>query len=129
MNTQTLPQQLYAARGATTVAPHTPKAYTTHLVALLTTLCQANHITPPAIVAVWFTVTPDLTCDNPARIARTHLPGWEHVAMLCATEPTVEDTPQATYPSHCVRVLIQWYGAPGHTPQFTYQNGCQTLRS
>ncbi len=129
MTTQKLPQQLYATRGATTVSSHTSQAYTTHLTALLTALCTDNHIAPSDIVAVWFTVTPDLTCDNPARIARTHLKGWENVAMLCHSEPIIDANEHASYPGFCVRVLLQWHGKPGHTPKFVYQNDCKTLRA
>lgn len=124
MTTPTSPKPLLkATRGATQLPEHTPNAYRMAVTELLTELCHQNNITPEAIVAVWFTVTHDLTCDNPARIARTHLSGWDTVPMLCATEPDIDG-----FPNRCVRVLMQWHAPEGTKAQFVYLNGCKELR-
>lgn len=114
-----------ALRGATTVSPHTPEAYQAALIELLSQLLETNHLAPENIIAVWFTVTPDLTCDNPARIARTALPGWANVPMLCAAEPNIPG-----YPSHCVRVMVQGVWPTGNLPTapFLYLGNCSNLR-
>lgn len=88
-------------RGATTVAENTPTALAEATAELLRALVLANGIALEDVASVFFTTTPDLTADFPARAAREM--GWTEVALLCATEIAV---PSAT--PRCMRVLIHW---------------------
>lgn len=121
--------RLIALRGATTVKQHTKLAYKEALLELLNTMMKGNQLTGKDIVAVWFTVTQDLTCDNPARIARTTLADWTNVPMLCGVEPDIDG-----FPKQCVRVMIQAYlpvsSLNGNSPPlpFCYQGECKDLR-
>jgi chorismate mutase len=94
---------LKTIRGATTLTANTPSAIQKGVTELLTSALAANEatgLTPHAMTGVWFTMTPDITAENPARVARTQL-GWDTVPMMCALEPTIEG-----FPPLCVRVLI-----------------------
>jgi chorismate mutase len=92
-----------AVRGATTVDANTREAIVREVYPLLEQLCRLNHLSPERIVSVFFTVTSDLTAVSPAFAARTTMPGWEEVALMCAQEPDVEGLP-----ARCVRVLIHF---------------------
>ncbi|MFN8614678.1 MAG: chorismate mutase [Vampirovibrionales bacterium] len=119
--------EIRAARGATLVAENTQKAVSEAVTELLLALTQANQVECGAIIGVWFTLTPDLTAENPAKVARMAL-GWSKVPMLCAVEPLIEG-----FPPSCLRVLIQWQEV-GHEgqlkdpPRFVYLNGAEQLR-
>ena len=122
---------LYTARGATTLLNNTQSAMQQGVGQLLTEIMAANQalgLSLPLITGVWFTVTTDLTTENPARVARTQL-GWDTVPMMCATEPAIDG-----FPPLCVRVMIQWQlHAPSPDqltalPQFIYLHGASTLR-
>jgi chorismate mutase len=95
--------RLRGIRGATTVELNQVEAYQERLCPLLDQLIELNHIAPDQVVTMFFTVTPDLTCVSPAKLARLHL-GWHRVPMMCAQEPVIDGLPQ-----RCVRVLIQCY--------------------
>lgn len=96
--------RLRAVRGATCVPQNTPEAVEAAMVPLLDQLL-ANHpgLGPDAVVSMFFTVTPDLTCVSPAKVARLHL-GWDTVAMMCSQEPVIEGLPE-----RCIRLMIQFY--------------------
>jgi len=122
---------LKTLRGATTVPENTPAAIQHGVTELLQALVQANEslgLTPQAITGVWFTVTKDMTKENPARVARTQL-GWGVVPMMCATEPDIDG-----FPPLCVRVMIQWQLLDplpeqlATLPRFVYLHGAATLR-
>lgn len=88
-------------RGATTVAANEPRAIREATRELLETLVRLNGIRPSDVASVWFTVTPDLDAEFPARAAREI--GWDDVALICGTEIPV---PGAL--AKCVRVLVHW---------------------
>ena len=68
---------------------------------LLAELVAANGLDPADIASVIFTVTPDLTMEQPARAAREM--GWTEAALLCVNEMVVPGgLPR------CIRVLIHW---------------------
>jgi chorismate mutase len=130
MNRNTL-AMLYTVRGATTLSNNTQSAMQHGVSQLLTQLLTANEalgLSLTFITGVWFTVTTDLTTENPARVARTQL-GWDTVPMMCATEPTIDG-----FPPLCVRVMVQWQlGDPSPEqlatlPRFVYLHGAATLR-
>ena len=109
-------------RGATTVPRDTSEAILAATRELLEALASANGLTPDDVASVIFTVTPDLTAEFPARAARA--PGWEHVALLGATEQAVPHGPV-----RCIRVLlhVNTDRAPGALKHI-YLRGAQGLR-
>ncbi|MDH4378558.1 MAG: chorismate mutase [Vampirovibrionales bacterium] len=122
---------LKTVRGATTVSANTTIAIQLGVSKLLNAVLEANKavgLTPQAITGVWFTVTADITAENPARVARTQL-SWGNVPMMCATEPAIEG-----FPPLCVRVMIQWQLLDPTSaqfeplPRFIYLHGAATLR-
>jgi chorismate mutase len=89
-----------AIRGATTVAADEPTMVRDATVDLLTTLMTRNGLTAADLISVFFTATPDIRSDFPARAAREGL-GWDDVPMLCAVEMSVPGvTPR------CLRVML-----------------------
>jgi len=114
---------LNAVRGATLLATDTPAAYQEALTVLMETLLVQNHITTNALVAVFFTQTPDLIAANPAQICR-RLFDWPNVAMLCAVEPNVTG-----FPPRCLRVMVQFYADFPNVAKYpVYLNGAEQLR-
>jgi chorismate mutase len=122
---------LKTVRGATTVSANTAQAIQLGVSELLQALLEANKtlgLAPQVFSGVWFTVTTDITAENPARVARTQL-GWDQVPMMCATEPAIEG-----FPPLCVRVMIQWQvldptrEKSAALPKFIYLRGAATLR-
>lgn len=88
-------------RGATTVATNTSEAIRQATQELLLALHTANGFAVEEIASIFFTTTPDLTAEAPARAAREL--GWHEVAMLCLAEMAVHDGLE-----RCIRVLIHW---------------------
>lgn len=87
-----------AIRGAITVDSNTPAAIADATCILLDEISRRNKLSPDEVVSVFFTLTPDLDADFPARAAR--LAGWD-VPMLDMQElPVPGSLPM------CVRVLI-----------------------
>jgi len=125
----TLPVRLFAVRGAILLPGNTPQSIQDSTLALMQALIDANQITPQACVTVWFGLTSDITAENPARAFRngvlrgSHLnlsSAWQDVALFCLQEPSIDG-----FPELCLRVLIQYYQAPEHTPTPAYCNGAQ----
>jgi chorismate mutase len=89
-----------AIRGATTVGSDEPPLVREATVDLLNTLMTRNGLATEDIISVFFTATPDIRSDFPARAAREAL-GWDDVPMLCAVEMSVPGvTPR------CLRVML-----------------------
>jgi chorismate mutase len=88
-------------RGATVAAADTTQAIRAATSELLGALIEANGLRAADVASVFFSVTPDLTAEAPARAARDL--GWDEAAMLCLAEMPVPGTPE-----HCIRVLIHW---------------------
>lgn len=87
-----------AIRGAIAVPENTPEAIGAATVELLEEIARRNCLVVDEVVSVFFTLTPDLYADFPARAARAH--GWE-VPML--------DMQQVSVPGalpRCLRVLV-----------------------
>ncbi len=88
-------------RGATVAEADTAEAIRDATRELLAELVAANGLDPADIASVIFTVTPDLTREQPARAAREM--GWTDAALLCVSEMVVPGgLPR------CIRVLIHW---------------------
>src|SRR5579872_5336556 len=95
-----MPLSYRAIRGATTITSDDPGLIRDATVELLTTLMKRNQLVAADIISAFFTATPDICSDFPARAARDGL-GWDDVPMLCAVEMSVPGvTPR------CLRVMI-----------------------
>lgn len=109
-------------RGATVAEANTPEAIYAATREMLTRLIEANGIVEGDLAMAYFTVTPDLDAAFPAAAARQL--GWNHTALMCATEIPV---PGAL--PRCIRVLILINTAK--EPQDLtniYLNGAEALR-
>jgi chorismate mutase len=87
-----------AIRGAITVDANTPEAIAEATQALLAEIAHRNDLTPAEVISAFFTLTPDLDADFPARAARAA--GWD-IPML--------DTQEIAVPGAlpcCLRVLL-----------------------
>lgn len=107
-----------AIRGATAVQANTPEAIGAATVELLAEITQRNGLQLSEIVSVFFTLTPDLDADFPARAARAH--GW-NVPML--------DMQQVAVPGalpRCLRVLV--HVERNGPVQHTYLHDARALR-
>ena len=104
-----------AVRGAITVGANTSGAIAEATQTLLAEIARRNDLTPAEVISAFFTLTPDLTADFPARAA-----GWD-VPMLDTQEIAV---PGAL--SCCLRVLLH---VDRDTPvKHAYLRGARELR-
>jgi chorismate mutase len=87
-----------AIRGAITVEANRAGAIAQATIALLDEIRRRNDLHQEEVVSVFFTLTPDLDADFPARAARSA--GWE-VPMLDMTEVAVPGALPL-----CIRVLL-----------------------
>lgn len=94
------PHAYRAIRGATTVAADERALVRDAIDELLRELMRRNGLEPGDIISAYFTATPDICSDFPARTARESL-GWHDVPMLCAVEMSV---PGVT--ARCLRVML-----------------------
>ncbi|MCS7246855.1 MAG: chorismate mutase [Anaerolineales bacterium] len=93
---------LRGIRGAIVVAEDTPEAILAAAHQLLEAILIANpSLHPEEVASCFFTVTPDLTAEYPAKAAR--LMGWSEVPLICAQEM---DVPHGL--KRCLRILIHW---------------------
>lgn len=88
-------------RGATTVEANEARKIVAATRELLERIARLNGIAPADVASVWFTVTPDLDAEFPARAAREM--GWGEVPLVCGREIPV---PGAL--PRCIRVLVHW---------------------
>jgi chorismate mutase len=114
-------RRVRGVRGATRVERDDPTLIIEATRELLVTLAQRNEATSSDVVSAFFTVTPDLTSEFPARAAREL--GWDDAASLCAVEIPV---PGAM--TRVVRVLLH-LELPAHAPvRHVYLRGAEELR-
>ncbi|PWH14874.1 MAG: chorismate mutase [Anaerolineae bacterium] len=93
---------LRGVRGAIVVEANTAEAILAAASQLLEALVSANPtLQPDQIASCFFTVTPDLTAEYPAKAARQM--GWVDVPLICAQEMAV---PHGL--KRCLRILIHW---------------------
>ena len=88
---------------------------------LLAEMLRRNEIEQDAIASAFFTVTPDLVSEFPARAAREL--GWDDVAMLCSTEIAVPGSIDRV-----VRVLLHAELPVDGVVRHVYLNGAEELR-
>ncbi len=108
-------------RGATRVQRDDPDAIRSATRELLNELLRRNEATPDSLVSAFFTVTPDLVSEFPARAARDL--GWNDVAMLCSTEIPVPGSMDRV-----IRVLLHVELATNSLTRHVYLNGAEELR-
>ncbi len=93
---------LRGLRGAIVVEENTPEAILDAASQLIQAILAANpSLSLEDIASCFFTVTPDLTAEYPAKAARQL--GWEEVPLICAQEIAV---PYGL--KRCLRILIHW---------------------
>ena len=80
---------MLAIRGAVQIDRDTKDAIGAGVRDLCRALVAENALAPDEIVSAFFTLTPDLHAEFPAKIARDE--GWDAVPMICAQELAVPD--------------------------------------
>lgn len=109
-------------RGATTVDANDAAQIAAATKDLLETIVRLNGIDARDVASVWFTVTPDLDAEFPARAAREI--GWSEVPLICGREIPV---PGAL--GRCIRVLVHWNtGRAQDEVRHAYMRGARSLR-
>jgi chorismate mutase len=108
-------------RGATLASRDDPDTIRAATRELLGQILRQNRITSDAIISAFFTVTPDLVSEFPARAAREL--GWDNVAMLCSTEIPVPGSI-----ARVIRVLLHVELPANGTIRHVYLNGAEELR-
>lgn len=86
-------------RGAITIAEDTKEEVRQATQELLNTLLRENDIALEDIISAFFTATPDIVSEFPARAAR--MMGWHQVPLMCSQEMEV-----AGALPRCIRVLL-----------------------
>lgn len=115
------PLRVRGIRGATTVARDEALLVRDATRELLTTLIERNTLVPSQIVSAFFTVTPDLRSEFPARAARDL--GWDNVPTLCSVEMAVPGALEL-----CIRVLLHVELPAEHVVRHAYLHGAEVLR-
>lgn len=88
-------------RGAVTIDADTSAEVLSASEELLKAMLEKNGVPPEEICAVFFTVTPDITSEFPAKSARNL--GLVSTPLMCMTEIPVRDAIKK-----CIRILIQF---------------------
>ena len=115
--------KLQALRGAITCDEDSKAEIEAKTSRLVKELMARNGLTNDSIVSIFFTSTPDLHAEFPARAARGTL-GLDDVALMGAQE---QDVPDGL--PRCIRVMIHCYSdrARGDL-QHVFLEGASTLR-
>ncbi|MBQ3640855.1 chorismate mutase [bacterium] len=88
-------------RGAITVDDNTIDAMKDAVIDLISEIIAQNKFQTEDISNVIFTLTDDLDCIYPAKIAREHFLDWKFVPMVCFNELKIKNSLQK-----CLRILI-----------------------
>ena len=88
-------------RGAITVADNSREAILEGAALLLKTMMEENEVPLEEVCSVFFTVTPDLNKEFPAKGARQI--GFENTPLICMTEIPVDGALEK-----CIRILIHY---------------------
>ncbi|GAB6156987.1 chorismate mutase [Desulfotomaculum varum] len=86
-------------RGAVTVERNVSQEIIEATQELIKAIVERNQISVEDIGSIFFTVTPDLNSEFPAKAVRAM--GWHYVPLLCAQEINV-----AGSLPRCIRVLV-----------------------
>ncbi len=88
-------------RGATSVTSDTPAEILQETKQLLIEMVARNNIELTDIASVFFTTSPGVVSEFPAKAARQL--GWSDIPLLCGHEMAVENGLD-----RCIRVMIHW---------------------
>jgi chorismate mutase len=116
---------IHVVRGAIQVSENTKEAIAEAVFELISALAEKNNLSPASVLATFFTMTPDLSAENPAKACRDRLALWNDVPFFCMQEPVLE-----SMLPRCIRVLIQWDPEQQRTSsvQHVYLGEAQHLR-
>lgn len=116
------PPRVLALRGATQVDSDDPRLIVSATTELLQELFTRNALDPADLISIWFTASPDLTADYPARAAREM--GLVDVPLMCAAELAVPHGIPRT-----VRVLVHTHSTRSRSAAaHVYLHGAAALR-
>ena len=88
-------------RGAITIEENTIEAVKKATIELISEMKKQNNYDEKDISNVIFTLTDDIDCVYPAKIAREEFPEWKYVPMVCFNELKIQNSLRM-----CLRVLI-----------------------
>lgn len=88
-------------RGAITVDNNSIESLKESVIELISEIKSRNNYDEKDISHVIFTLTPDINCIYPAKIAREEFDGWDRVPMMCFPEMNIENSLKK-----CLRILI-----------------------
>lgn len=88
-------------RGAITVDDNSYDCLSAAVVELIAEIERKNDFSAQDISHVIFTLTKDINCVYPAKIAREEFSDWKFVPMMCVQEMEIEQSL-----AMCLRVLI-----------------------
>ena len=118
----TAPRRVRAIRGATTADADDPAHIAEATAELVREVVSRNRLSEDDLVSAFFTVTPDLRSDFPARVAREM--GWSDVPLLCTVE-----IPVAGALERCIRLLVHVETTlDRHEIRHVYLRGARVLR-
>lgn len=88
-------------RGAITLENNSVIDVENAVLELITEIKNKNNFDDTDISHVIFTLTDDIDCVYPAKIARERIESWQHVPMMCISELKIENSLKK-----CLRILI-----------------------
>ena len=109
-------------RGAVTIPANTKEAIREATQRLLQAMVERNHLVLDDLASAFFTATPDLDAEVPARAAREM--GWTAVPLFCMQEMAVQNgLPR------CIRVMLHVNtNKHSHEIQHVYLGEAASLR-
>lgn len=112
-------------RGATTADRNDPEAIVEATRELVTELARRNDLDLEEIAFGYFTTTPDLNAEFPARAAREL--GWLDVPLLCGHDMDVPPPNPRGVP-RCIRALLLYNTEkPQRAMRHVYLRGAQAI--
>ena len=94
--------KIHGVKGAITADYNSVESIMNASEELLRMLIDRNKIAQEDVAAVFFTTSPDLNAEFPARSAR-EIFGWNNVPLMCSHEMSKEGALEK-----CIRILILW---------------------
>ena len=88
-------------RGAITIEENTIEAVKDATIELISEMKKQNNYDEKDISNVIFTLTEDIDCVYPAKIAREEFIEWKYVPMMCFNELKIDNSLRK-----CLRILI-----------------------
>ena len=88
-------------RGAITAEKNDIESVKSAVIELISEIKKRNNYKEDDISFVIFTMTDDLDCIYPAKIAREEFKEWQNIPMMCNSELKIKNSLQK-----CIRVLI-----------------------